>query len=126
MTDKARVAVIGTGWWSTYTHIPALQADPRAELVAVCDSNPDKLRAAAQAYRIERLYSDVGAMLDQQALDGVVIATPHATHAAVAEACLARGLHVLVEKPMTLHASEAQALVALAQAQKRELILGYP
>src|SRR5262245_61648022 len=99
MTAKARVAVIGTGWWSTYTHIPGLQANPQAELVAVCDTNPNKLRAAAGAYDIRRTYDNVRTMLDQEALDGVVIATPHATHYCLAKAYLERGLHVLLEKP---------------------------
>ena len=126
MLTKARVAVIGTGWWSTYTHIPGLRANPQAELVALCDTNADKLHAAAKTYRVERVYTSAGAMLDHETLDGVVIATHHATHAALAQACLARGLHVMLEKPMTLHAAEARALVALARAQGRELIIGYP
>ena len=36
-TNKARIAVIGTGWWSTSTHIPALKDNPDAELVALCE-----------------------------------------------------------------------------------------
>jgi predicted dehydrogenase len=65
-------------------------------------------------------------MFDQADLDGVVIATPHATHADLAQACLEHGLHVLLEKPMTLYASQARALVELARTQGRELIVGYP
>ena len=126
MTAKARVAVIGTGWWSTYTHIPGVQASPRAELIAVCDSHPQRLRAAAEAYSIGRTYANVTAMLANETLDGVVIATPHATHYAIAKECLEHGLHVLLEKPMTLFASEAEALVALARTQGREIIIGYP
>ena len=126
MTAKARLAVIGTGWWATYTHIPALQAHPSAELVALCDSNPDKRQAAAKAYGVRKVYTSAGAMLDQEVLDGVVIATPHATHAALAHDCLTRGLHVLLEKPMTLQAADAQRLVALARAQGRELIMATP
>src|SRR6266536_5004537 len=126
MTAKARIAVIGTGWWSTYTHIPALLAHPRAELVALCDSNPDKLHAAAKAYGIARVYESAGALLDTEALDGVVIAAHHAAHAELARLCLGRGLHVMLEKPMTLHAAEARMLVELAHAQGRELIIGYP
>nr|MDQ2999081.1 Gfo/Idh/MocA family oxidoreductase [Chloroflexota bacterium] len=80
MTTKARIAVIGTGWWSTYTHIPALQANLAAELVALCDADDQRLQAAAQAYGVERTYADHQAMLANEALDGIVIATPHATH----------------------------------------------
>ncbi len=126
MTDSARIAIIGAGWWSTYTHIPGLQDYPGAELVALCDSDPARLSAAAQEYGIERTYTDHAAMLQQENLDGVIIATNHASHYAVARTCLEHGLHIMIEKPMTLYAREAKALVDLAHEQKRELIIGYP
>jgi len=112
--------------WSTYTHIPGLLAHPHAELVALCDTNPDKLQAAARAYGVQNVYASASAMFYQEALDGVVIATPHATHFTLAQDGLARGLHVLLEKPMTLRAAEARTLVTLARAQECELILGDP
>ena len=124
--SKARIAVIGTGGWATSAHIPAAKANVQAELVAVCDADPKRLQAAAQAYQISQTYSDYRAMLAHERLDGVVIATPHATHYPIARDCLAHGLHVLVEKPMTLHAADAKALVELAAERGRELIVGYP
>ena len=65
MTDTARIAVIGTGWWSTTAHIPALQANPNADLVALgrrprrCagESGP-AFRRGADLYRCSR---DAGA-----------------------------------------------------------------
>lgn len=125
MADRARIAVIGTGWWATYTHIPAVQARADAMLVAICDRDPARLQAAATAYQVERRYTDYRAMFARESLDGVIIATPHATHYTIARDCLARGLHVLLEKPMTLHAAEARDLVRLAAAGGRELIIGY-
>ncbi|MEO7913436.1 MAG: Gfo/Idh/MocA family oxidoreductase [Roseiflexaceae bacterium] len=126
MTTKARIAVIGTGWWSTYTHIPALQANSAAELVALCDADAQRLQAAAQAYSVERTYADHHTMLANEELDGVVIATPHATHYQLAKDSLTHGLHVLVEKPMVLYATHAQELTELAAQHGRELIIGYP
>ncbi len=120
------MGVVGAGWWSTYNHLPALLAHPRAELAGLCDTNPERLKAAATAYGIEQTYATLDSMLADADLDGVVIATPHATHAALTRACLERGLHVLLEKPMTLYAAEARALVALARSANRELIIGYP
>ncbi|HZG65504.1 MAG TPA: Gfo/Idh/MocA family oxidoreductase [Herpetosiphonaceae bacterium] len=125
MPTKARIAVIGTGWWSTYSHIPALQANPDAELVAVCDRDPEKLQAAARAYNIEQTYEDYRAMIEQTRPDGVVVATPHATHYAITKTCLLQSLHVMLEKPMTLYASEARELVDLARTREREVIIGY-
>lgn len=123
---QAQIAVIGTGWWSTQTHIPTLLAHKDATLVAISDADPEKLQAAATAYAIEQCYEDYRAMLERETLDGVIVATSHASHYQITRDCLERGLHVLVEKPMTLYAADARALVELAAKQKRELIVGYP
>src|SRR5258706_7134646 len=125
-TRKARIAVIGTGWWSTYTHIPGLQAHPHAELVALCDSNAERLQAADQKYRVGKTYVDYKRMFEQEALDGVVVATSHASHYPIVRACLEHDLHVMVEKPMTLYARDARSLVDLDRQRRRELIVGYP
>ena len=126
MTKQARVAVIGAGWWSTYTHIPALRAHPSAALVAVCDTDPAKLEAATRTYDIAHAYADYHEMIAREPLDGVIVATSHATHFAIVKDCLEHDLHVLVEKPMTLGAADARDLVELARRCKRELIVGYP
>jgi predicted dehydrogenase len=125
-TPKARIAVIGTGWWSTYTHIPGLLNNPDAELVAVCDRSPEALERAVQAYGPLKLYQDHQALLAEEELDGVVVATNHTTHYELAKACLEAGRHVLLEKPMVLRAAHAHELVDLAARQQRELIIGYP
>lgn len=122
---KARVAVIGAGWWSTYAHIPGLQANPGAELVAVSDPDKEKLAATARFYRLERTYADYREMLSNEQPDGVIIVTPHATHYEIARYCLEQNIDVMLEKPMTLHAVEARALVELAKARGKELITGY-
>lgn len=124
--SKARLAVVGAGWWATTAHIPAVQEDPNADLVALCDRDPEKLKAAADAYGVAATYTDLDAMLAQTHLDGAIVVTNHASHYAVARRCLEAGLHVVIDKPMTLYAWEAKALVELAQAQQRELLVGYP
>ena len=122
----ARVAVIGCGWWSTYTHIPRLREYEHADLVALCDPDEARLRAAAERYGVERTYTSLDEMLARERLDGAVVATYHATHYEVASKCLDAGLHVLCEKPMVLEAAQAADLVARARARGRELVVGYP
>ena len=126
MADKARVALIGTGWWATTAHFPALLAHPDAEIVGAADPRADVLAKAAEKYGVTNTYTDYREMLDKERLDGVVIATWHATHYEIARTCLEQGLHVMLEKPMVLNAKHARHLVELAQEQKRELIVGYP
>jgi predicted dehydrogenase len=126
MQQKARIAVIGTGWWSTYTHIPGLQQHPDVELVAICDREAGKLDAAARAYGLQHTYDDYREMLGREKLDGVVIATNHASHYEITRTCLEHDLHVMLEKPMTLFARDARHLVEIAAARGRALIVGYP
>ncbi len=124
--DKARIAVIGTGWWSTYTHLPGLLDNPSAELVAMCDQSPAALDKAKAAFGSVKPYADYRELLASEKLDGAIVSTTHATHYEVTKACLEAGLHVLLEKPMVLRAAHAHELVNLAAHKGRELIVGYP
>ncbi len=126
MISSARIGVIGTGWWATASHIPALQTNEKVSQIVLCDADPTKLKAAGEAFGLERRYTNLQEMLEREALDGVVIATNHASHYAITKTCLEQGLHVMLEKPMTLHASHARELVRLARDRQRELIIGYP
>jgi len=125
-SERAKIAVIGTGWWSTFTHIPSLQSYPAANLVALCDSDTEKLKAAEEKYQVGHTYSDYREMLEKEALDGVVIATNHASHYEIARACLEHNLSVMIEKPMVLYARHAQELVNLAREHQQALMIGYP
>lgn len=122
----ARIAVIGAGWWSTYAHLPSLMEYQDAEVVALADPDEARLNAAGDAFDLTRRYTSAEAMLDHERLDGVVVATPHTTHYALARAVLERGLGLLIEKPMVLRAAEARALGALAAERRAPLVVGYP
>lgn len=125
MSLTARIGVIGTGWWATEAHIPGVLTHPDARLVAVCDPDAERLGKAARAYSISKTYSSHLQMLNQEELDGVIIATPHASHYELARACLERNLHILVEKPLTLYARDARDLVDTAKARGLVLTTGY-
>ncbi len=122
----ARIGIIGTGWWTTYAHLPSLTTYPDAAVVALADPNAERLNAAGDAFDLKRRYTDYREMLDSGALDGVVIATPHATHYELASAVLERGLGLMLEKPMVLRAREARRLCQLAAEKNVPLVVGYP
>jgi predicted dehydrogenase len=125
MSETLRTAVIGAGWWATDNHIPGILSCPGAELGPVCDPHAGRLAAAAKAYPIPRTFADYRDMLALDKPDAAIIVTPHATHYEIARDCLEAGLHILVEKPLTLHARDARDLVDLAAQNKRVLTLGY-
>lgn len=123
---KVRVAIIGAGWWSTYTHIPGLLEHPDAQLVAICDRSQDALDRATEKYGPLKTYLDYKEMLARERLDGVVVAVNHNVHTQITRDCLNAGLPVLLEKPMTLKAIDAHELEDLAKEKGLALIIGYP
>jgi len=115
-----RVVVAGCGVWGR-NHVRTLQE--LGALAGVVELLP------ALRERIQEEYPGlpVWRSLDQAFahVDGVVVATPSPTHAALAIRALEAGKGVLVEKPMTLETAQAQELVIQAQAAKRPLMVGH-
>jgi len=123
MSERARIGVIGAGWWAVVNHIPVLQALPDCEVVAVNRLGAEELRAVTERFGIAAGYEDYRRMLAEVAMDGVVIASPHVLHFEHARAALERGCHVLVEKPLATDAGEAAALVALAAEKGKQIVV---
>ncbi len=120
--SPVRVGVVGTGWWATAHHLPALARHPGARLTGVVDHDPARAAEAAAAFGAAA-YPDLAALLAD--VDAVVVATPHDTHHAVVMACLARGRHVLVEKPLALSFADAAAMARAAGDAGVHLVVGY-
>ena len=123
---KIRVGLIGCGGNMRGAHIPRLKADGRVELVAVADPEEASARQLLEVWGAEAAYyADYRQMIGADALDGVLISSPHSTHYAQARYALERDLHVLVEKPLTTKARHAQALIDLAAERERVLVVSY-
>jgi predicted dehydrogenase len=117
-TDQpVRFGVIGAGWFASRRHIPDIRSHPEAGLAALCRRDYEQLQRLRRQFEPERSFQDWQEMLDQCPLDAVVIATPHNLHFAPARAALERGVHVLVEKPMTIDPAEAWELARLARSK---------
>lgn len=125
MSAKPRIAVVGTGWWSTEFHIPSLMKYSDCEVVALIDPNAEKLKKAQDMFGIPSCYATVTEALAEMKLDGAIIATPSALHYPVTKELLGNGVHVMVEKPFTILASEAYDLVNLAKSKSLHLTVGY-
>ena len=123
MTRKARVGVIGAGWWAAANHLPVLKANNDCEIVAVNRLGAAELAEVQRKFEVPQGFEDYRAMLDQVPMDGVVISSPHVLHYEHAVAALARGCHVLVEKPLTTTAADARDLMLKADAAGRQVIV---
>src|SRR4051812_25251494 len=106
------------------SHLAILGAHPRVEVKAVCDSAPFVTSALHKHTHVET-YRDYRRMLDTAALDCVVVSTPTATHFNVASEALERGLHVFIEKPLSLDPAHSKALAALAKSKGCVNQVGY-
>lgn len=115
MTDRIRIGVIGTSWWADLGHLSNLASDDRAQVVALCDRNPERAQAMAAKYAIPQLFTDYRAMLAEADLQAVFIVSPDDEHFPMA--ALDAGLHVLCEKPLALHADQARQMVESAEAK---------
>jgi predicted dehydrogenase len=126
MGRPLRGALVGYGFIAEHGHAPEYQrlaATGGAQIQAIADVTPARREAARKAFPTARLYEDFSALLGHEAqlLDFVDITAPPYAHAAVAEAALARGLHVLCEKPLAMSSREAATMAERAEAEKRVL-----
>jgi predicted dehydrogenase len=117
-----RVGLAGYGLAGSVFHAPLIAATPGMELVLVATSNPERAAAAQREHRGATVVPDADALIARaNELDLLVVATPNATHFAVAKAALAAGLAVVVDKPFTATAAEGRALIDQAGAAGRML-----
>jgi predicted dehydrogenase len=102
-----------------------LRDDPRADLVAIAESDAARRERTSERFGVTAAFADWREMLDATKLDALVVATPPASHFAVAAAALERGIRVLVEKPMVVRPEDASRLVALSERHGAALSVGY-
>jgi len=125
MSDNVlSVAVIGAGYWGKNL-VRNFATARRCTLKCVCDINEGLLAAHQRSFPAVRTTSDAGVVLDDPGVQAVVIATPVPTHFELARRALQAGKHVYVEKPLTLRAADARALIEQAQQAGRKLMVGH-
>ncbi|AXG77068.1 Gfo/Idh/MocA family protein [Streptomyces paludis] len=119
---KRRAAVIGLGRQALEDHLPGLLSSGMAELVAICDSEPNVLRTEQDVLKVPG-FTRAADLLDTVRPDFVIVAVPHHAGRAVIQDCAARGVHVMKEKPFATSLSEARDLAAICAAGRVELMV---
>lgn len=116
--DIVSVAVIGASF-AKAAYLPALRHTEGAEVVAIASARKESAAAVAEEFDVPRAYDDWRAMLEENDVDLVCIATPTDTHADMAIAAVEAGAHVLSEKPMAMDADEAERMLRAAERADR-------
>ena len=110
-----KVGLCGFGYWGPKL-FRNLTSHASFQMAAVADQSPERRGMAEQLDPNLRLFDSAEEMIDSAGLDAVVVATPVATHHALAQRAIEKGKHVLVEKPICASVAEAEDLVARAKA----------
>ncbi|KFB10081.1 Gfo/Idh/MocA family protein [Nitratireductor basaltis] len=119
MSGKPRIGFLGLGWIGRM-RMEALGASGIVEISALCDPSGECLREAAMIAPDARMVADLDELLSLD-LDGIVIATPSAMHAAQSIRCLEAGVAVFCQKPLGRNAPEVADVVAAARRADRLL-----
>ena len=118
------LALVGYGYWGpnllrNYMELPG------AAVKTVCDTRPAALEKVRQRYPAVHTTTDFAGVLADGDVEAVVIATPIATHYALAKAALEAGKHVFVEKPLALNHEQLEEVIAAQRETGRVLMPGF-
>lgn len=112
---QVRIGIVGCGAVSDYHHVPAIQLDPRATLVAASDTNAELLASRRDQWQLPQTFADPLSLCRDPNVDAVIIATPNFTHKEIAVEAAKHGKHVMCEKPLGLNATQVAEMLAAAR-----------
>jgi predicted dehydrogenase len=119
---RLRVGVVGAGAWGR-NHVRTVSGLADATLAAVCDTAVATRERLARQYPDALVTGELDALLER--VEAVIIASPAATHAAIASRCVAAGRPCLVEKPFALTVPDAERVAREAEARRVPMLAGH-
>jgi predicted dehydrogenase len=120
------VGIIGLGEVAQVIHLPVLEALPqRYRITAVCDISPKLVQYIGDKYRVDNRYTDAMELVKQKDIDVVFVLNSDEYHAECAIAAADNKKHVLIEKPMCLTKSEADAIIDARNRNGVKIMVGY-
>ncbi len=125
MADILTFAIVGCGRHAAQKFLNIDSYIPGLRLVAVCDRNPDVLKAVGKMKNRVHLFADLDELLNSCAVDFIIIASDPASHYALAARCIESGIHILLEKPMTATLDEAERLRNIHDANPVKVLIGF-
>src|SRR5262249_39125433 len=119
-----KVAIVGCGKIAD-THASQIRRLEGCEIVGVCDRELLMARQLYERFPIKQYFTELSELVSEARPDVVHITTPPESHFPIARYCLEHNCHVYVEKPFTINAQEAQALIDLANQNALKLTVGH-
>ncbi|MFH1827138.1 MAG: Gfo/Idh/MocA family oxidoreductase [bacterium] len=118
------LAIVGLGYWGPNT-LRIFMSTSGCSVRYCCDLDLKRLSDVRKQFPHILTTTDFEDILSDSSIDGVVLATPTSTHFGLAKKAILAGKDVLIEKPMTNNSKEAKELVALAEKNKRIIMVDH-
>lgn len=124
MAGKVRLGIIGTSGWTELMYLNNLHNRADVEIAGLCGRSPERLAEMAAKHGATTTYTDYRRMIDEGGLDAVVVAAPDDQHRDMTLAAIAKGLHVLCEKPLANNVGDARLMLEAAErARVKHMVL---
>ena len=117
------VAVVGMGWWGKII-VPQLRRNPKISVNTVVEVNPASIAGFAREHDV-KVVDNLNVVLQDPAIDGVVLCTPHTLHTDQIIAAANAGKHVFCEKPLSMTREAVLRAVKAVNDNKRVLAVGH-
>jgi len=122
--EPVKLGVVGLGAIATHTHLPILlKMKDKLRIVALCDTDEERLGKASAQFGINRVYKDYDEMLKKEMLDCIDICTPPSTHKPLCLKAFNMNVNCIVEKPLTTNLAEADELIEVAKSKNLGLFV---
>lgn len=125
MNNEIKVGLVGAGAVTQVEYLPVIEQNKELKLVAVCESNREKVDVLSNRYYIGEIYTDYEQMLREANIDVVIIATPNYLHTPMAISAIEYGKDVLCEMPLGLDANEVNDLGKVVDASDNILMSAF-
>ena len=122
--ETLRIAIAGCGAIAQLAHLPVLSRMKGVDLVAVCDNDAAKARALADRFGVPDVFTDLEELLESDAVDAAIIATPNHLHEPHVLSALRAGVDVLCERPLALTSRGVERVLAAAERAGRRVLVG--
>jgi predicted dehydrogenase len=116
--NRLNFAIIGCGGITLQNHLPGLALCPEVKVVALCDADAATLENARKQTGVAVASTNYEDIVKRDDVHAVIVATPNSVHAPIALAAIAKGKHVMCEKPLALNFAEAASMTETAERAK--------
>jgi predicted dehydrogenase len=120
--SRLKVGVIGAGAWGR-NHVRTAAASSEAELVAICDTNPEARVSLMKQYPGATVTDSAARLLEK--VEAVIVATPATSHAELGNMAIEAGVPALIEKPFALTVADAEQLAEKAEKRNVPILVGH-